>query len=605
MAMAPGLGQQGLVSRVEISVACRKLADMDLTSKSDPMCVLMMCPPGTRNYREQDRTEMLKDTLNPDFQHKFVVDFHFEEHQKVMFCLYDIDSHSTQLSDHDFLGQFESTIGELVSRRRVEAPLAKSPRRDSTIIITCIELQHCKEILQMQLCGSQLDKKDFLGKSDPYFEVSKPLTPVVDSSSSDLLRAQWTLVYRSAVVRKNLNPTWQPTQLKLSQMCNGNKSLILRWDCIDWNKRMKHSHIGTFYASVADILREYENSNSRGATSGAGARFQLLSRRKKPAGYLVFNRLELLIEDSFVDYIQGGCELLFTVGIDFTASNGNPATPQSLHYIDPSGRLNQYELAITSVGEIVQDYDFRRAFPSFGFGARVPPRGDVNHCFPLTFNDSNPYCAGLAGLLQAYRSCLRSVTLYGPTNFSPIIRHVMQLAQANQSGKQYFVLLIITDGIITDFYETKLSIIEASRLPMSIIIVGVGREDFSAMEELDADNKRLQIGGMIAEADIVQFVPLRDFFRADNPNELSKSALTKAVLEELPDQLCQWMRKRGIKAGPPVERSQPVLQQPQQQLVGPPAFDPMLAAPMLNASAPPPYYDNNVQRSGFRLASRI
>ncbi|PAA72751.1 hypothetical protein BOX15_Mlig024144g1 [Macrostomum lignano] len=263
MAMAPGLGQQGLVSRVEISVACRKLADMDLTSKSDPMCVLMMCPPGTRNYREQDRTEMLKDTLNPDFQHKFVVDFHFEEHQKVMFCLYDIDSHSTQLSDHDFLGQFESTIGELVSRRRVEAPLAKSPRRDSTIIITCIELQHCKEILQMQLCGSQLDKKDFLGKSDPYFEVSKPLSPVVDSSSSELLRAQWTLVYRSAVVRKNLNPTWQPTQLKLSQMCNGNKSIILRWDCIDWNKRMKHSHIGTFYASVADILREYENSNSR------------------------------------------------------------------------------------------------------------------------------------------------------------------------------------------------------------------------------------------------------------------------------------------------------------------------------------------------------
>ena len=51
-----------------------------------------------------------------------------------------------------------------------------------------------------------------------------------------------------------------------------------------------------------------------------------------------------------------------------------------------------------------------------------------------------------------------------------------------QSGDQYFVLLIITDGIITDLDQTKLSIVNACELPMSIIIVGVGNEDFSAME---------------------------------------------------------------------------------------------------------------------------
>ena len=39
-------------------------------------------------------------------------------------------------------------------------------------------------------------------------------------------------------------------------------------------------------------------------------------------------------------------------------------------------------------------------------------------------------------------------------------------------------------------YETKLAVIRASRLPMSIIIVGVGAADFRAMEELDADEKK-------------------------------------------------------------------------------------------------------------------
>ena len=47
----------------------------------------------------------------------------------------------------------------------------------------------------------------------------------------------------------------------------------------------------------------------------------------------------------------------------------------------------------------------------------------------------------------------------------------------------YYVLLIITDGEITDMDETKRAIVSASNLPMSIIIVGVGENrDFSSME---------------------------------------------------------------------------------------------------------------------------
>lgn len=41
---------------------------------------------------------------------------------------------------------------------------------------------------------------------------------------------------------------------------------------------------------------------------------------------------------------------------------------------------------------------------------------------------------------------------------------------------------------------------------MSVIIVGVGNEDFSAMEQLDGDDKRLSHNGVYAERDIVQFV---------------------------------------------------------------------------------------------------
>lgn len=55
----------------------------------------------------------------------------------------------------------------------------------------------------------------------------------------------------------------------------------------------------------------------------------------------------------------------------------------------------------------------------------------------------------------------------------------------------FFVLLIVTDGVITDMDATKQAIIENSNLPFSIIIVGVGGADFDAMEELDSDDALL------------------------------------------------------------------------------------------------------------------
>ena len=50
------------------------------------------------------------------------------------------------------------------------------------------------------------------------------------------------------------------------------------------------------------------------------------------------------------------CFGLIQVGIDFTASNGDPKHPQSLHYINPY-EPNEYVKALMAVGEVCQDYD--------------------------------------------------------------------------------------------------------------------------------------------------------------------------------------------------------------------------------------------------------
>eukprot|EP00353_Schmidingerella_taraikaensis_P015780 CAMPEP_0185615564 /NCGR_PEP_ID=MMETSP0436-20130131/36330_1 /TAXON_ID=626734 ORGANISM="Favella taraikaensis, Strain Fe Narragansett Bay" /NCGR_SAMPLE_ID=MMETSP0436 /ASSEMBLY_ACC=CAM_ASM_000390 /LENGTH=64 /DNA_ID=CAMNT_0028251439 /DNA_START=249 /DNA_END=443 /DNA_ORIENTATION=+ len=58
----------------------------------------------------------------------------------------------------------------------------------------------------------------------------------------------------------------------------------------------------------------------------------------------------------------------------------------------------------------------------------------------------------------------------------------------------YHCLLILTDGVIHDLRQTVDSIVECTEYPLSIIIVGIGDADFSAMETLDSDDYELVDG---------------------------------------------------------------------------------------------------------------
>jgi hypothetical protein len=168
--------------------------------------------------------------------------------------------------------------------------------------------------------------------------------------------------------------------------------------------------------------------------------------------------------------------------------------------------------AINACGQVLMPYDFDGRPAVFGFGASVGG-GPTSHCFALNFNEADPEVAGLEGVVEAYKRSFQHITLSGPTNFAPIIRRAAETAAVgvSQAAQRYTVLLMLTDGQCTDMDETTRAIIDASVLPLSIVIVGVGGADFSAMEFLDGDNGRLRQGSRCASRDIVQFVPFRKY----------------------------------------------------------------------------------------------
>ncbi|KAH7841881.1 hypothetical protein Vadar_002548 [Vaccinium darrowii] len=84
---------------------------------------------------------------------------------------------------------------------------------------------------------------------------------------------------------------------------------------------------------------------------------RLLNHEKVLKSQLFVDRICEKKLDGFIDYISSGFELNFMVAVDFTASNGNPLSRDSLHYIDPSGRLNAYQQVVKNE-QMLQRFTF-------------------------------------------------------------------------------------------------------------------------------------------------------------------------------------------------------------------------------------------------------
>ena len=107
-------------------------------------------------------------------------------------------------------------------------------------------------------------------------------------------------------------------------------------------------------------------------------------------------------------------------------------------------------------------------------------------------NAGDPNIVGLANIVATYKQTLPQIGLGGPTLFGPLLTEFKNYVQSVVANRTYPILLLLTDGVIHDMPATKNLIYELSHLPCSVIIVGVGSANFSAMEELDGDGGRLR-----------------------------------------------------------------------------------------------------------------
>ena len=130
--------------------------------------------------------------------------------------------------------------------------------------------------------------------------------------------------------------------------------------------------------------------------------------------------------------------------------------------------------------------------PTLGYGASLKQTFNyVSHCFALSGDIFDPELNRIQGVVAAYQHILMKLDFSGPTNFANVIEYANDVAEESKGDtdqQKYFILLIITDGIISDMTQTTDEIVRGGTLPLSIIIVGVGGHNFADMDKLDADD---------------------------------------------------------------------------------------------------------------------
>lgn len=255
--------------------------------------------------------------------------------------------------------------------------------------------------------------------------------------------------------------------------------------------------------------------------------------------------------------IRGAVQLI--VGIDFTYSNMWNGIKmfggRSLHDTT-AGVPTPYEFIIEAISSGLQpfDDDLHSIF-AYGFG---DARTRADKVFAM-YDEEPPQNVGI--LRENYRHIAANVKMAGPTSFAPIVNKAIELVQARRGTPEFaqlHVLLIITDGEVTrdaktpdmeysqEEFATLDAVIQASHLPLSIVLVGVG----DGLGDPDAGNELMQEGDAWSAArQIVSAIPGRAFdnftFVEYNSLATSMERFAAHALVEIPEQWRQ-MQELGI-----------------------------------------------------------
>jgi hypothetical protein len=476
----------------------------------------------------KDRTEDIYYTSHPNYTKSIHLEYTFGIPCYLLFRLINIKD-KLVAAKPVILGEAQCLLSEILrsSGQRLTLNITNAAGSIGNLQISAEEMVESKQTAYISVSAEDLeDRSGWFYSYKPFFSISKRCS---DGSYKKVYISEET-PFKQA--------TWETVPIRVIDLCDNDYDLPLVF--------LLHDSTTTSEGSIAKSefsFRQIYRSN---------AILQLFStqlndeNRMIPGGRVHISLQEMTEDFSFFDYLKGGCKLSLISAVDFSSSTGRVSDPNYHHQISTTG-MNDYEKLIGTIGDVVLSSNAEPIVHMYGYGAKIS--GVDSYAFPLT-HDNSSQISGVADMLKSYRSSIRFLEPGKRNVITNIIDTAAAIArEQNEENKKYYILLILTSDDISDIQQTINSVINASSLPLSILIACIGGRTFRNITMLANEQQHMAGSkGVKSDRNIVHFSSLSSC-------NYSCTEVCKNLLSKVSSDLLEYYRIRDI---PPITpQSQP------------------------------------------------
>jgi len=561
-------------------------------------------------WNEVGHTELSQESKFPNYGFDVTVPFLLYTVQLVRFEAYRVRHEADvgeALKAHQFLGCAEINIMDAVKarahgdgwcKRTMLNPKPNSPFQGK-ICIWAEEDASSKSMLMFGLRGEKLRRTDFWKPRTDAFVCIQRGDPVeavdfleIEAYKGDVEVKQ---VVRTEVVRRTRKPVFKQITSSVESLCQCKGKQKMIFDVWDWFRVGQPRLIGTGFVCYDQIYKNFVDGKPVAVEICRRKEFpddipfaltHLEAYGPKDSSRLFIENVEVIRTYSFMDFMRSGTEIVPIFAIDFTRSTGlRDAGISGGHPMLnlPGEGENNYAEAIQAIGSVLEVFNTKRAFPCYGFGAKVPPTTSVcSHAFAINGDFFSPEVEGVKNVVDMYLNCLEVARLHGPTNLNPVLDLAAKWAAPyaevhtiadNGLDMKYFVLVVLTDGGVQDQQLAVNTLLEMSGLPISVLMIEMGDEPDHFLANVKAEVKANQGLRDFGERDFITTARYNE--TKGNPQAFRHRVLYKLAedvpnyfkaIDVQPRDLSKFEDERGIPVPHPKVESAPPDEMQQEEL---------------------------------------
>ena len=329
------------------------------------------------------------------------------------------------------------------------------------------------------------------------------------------------LVYESEILDNNSKITFNNALIPLNELAEDNN---LEDNLIEINfKDVMHSNdLGKFKSSIMKLFENDIDFDLKG-----NAKAKIVCRRKN------FH--------SLLDYLERDLHLSTTLFIDFSEIGEN----NTHHKMDNNETI--FEKLMNNFTDILVPYNEEPFFHIYGFGFKEKEKfkGDYEpYMFPINKKIGSPSIK-INEIKKFYDAFINSID-FGKqkTDIDLIVKKFNDIVKEDIDDydiNEYNTLLIFSNNDIFDEKAFVKDLIISSSLPMSIVIVGLGKGPFTKLENIEQQFLTLRDDeGNKPERKCFRFVSF-----AKNSKNFQSTA--KNSLFDIPEEMVEYLGMKNIE----------------------------------------------------------